>query len=467
MKKYSRAIVWLRRDLRLQDNRALSEASKLSNNVAVLFVFDSNILDKLKNKEDKRVSFIQETLEELNLELKLQDSELITRYGDPLKEVSYVAQQLKAEALFFNEDYEPKAKTRDKKIKDIFLENKIATHSFKDQIIFSGSEVLKMDGEAYQVFTPYKKAWLNKLKKVDYEKLKTQNHFLPTQNIGKINSNVKLSDLGFNKCQQYFNFQKPGRKSAIQNLNQFKKHITNYNKERDFPFLENGTSGLSVHLRFGTVSIRECVAHCIDKKDNGSQTWLSELIWREFYQMILDKNPSVENSAFKKIYNTIKWNNSETKFKAWCDGMTGFPIIDAGMRQLNQTGWMHNRLRMITASFLVKDLLINWQKGEEYFAEKLLDFDLASNNGGWQWCASTGCDAQPYFRVFNPSLQSQRFDPEAQFIKQWVPELKNCLAKDIHNSEKSDLASSTDYPKPIVNHAIQKDKAIELFKKAK
>ena len=463
-KEYRQSLVWLRRDLRLEDNTALLEAGKASDKVAIVFVFDSQILNSLKNKADRRVSFIFETLIEINSQLEKQGSQLIVRYGKPTDEIPNLIKKLNFDALFLNEDYESYAKSRDKKIENNLIKDDVKIHAYKDHVIFSGSQIQKPDGKPYQMFTPYKKAWLKKLSLNNFVVEKAKHSFLDKKELSKHSEKLSLTKAGFSLAKQYYPFQLSGRKSGLSALNDFSYAIESYDKSRDFPYLADGTSGLSVHLRFGTVSIRECVSVCMQSKNMGVQTWLSELIWRDFYSMILDQYPHVEKYCFKKQYEKIKWPNTPNYFKAWCEGKTGFPIVDAGMRQLNETGWMHNRVRMIVASFLVKDLLVDWRKGETYFAEKLLDFDLASNNGGWQWSASTGCDAQPYFRIFNPSLQSKRFDPDAIYIKRWIKELIGCSAKDIHDPENSELYKSAKYPKPIVSHSLQKFKAVRLFK---
>ena len=457
------SLVWLRRDLRLVDNRALAAAGKASRKVALVFVFDTNILNQLNDSRDRRVSFIYDSVVELSKELEKKGSQLIVRHGDPVVEIPKLVKTMGASSLYYNEDYENYAKTRDKKVAAAVTKLGSEVQAFKDHVIFCRDEVTKPDGQPYRMFTPYKKAWIKKFSESDVSPQRSKCKFYEKKDVSKLNDKVDLKKLGFEHANQYFPFQKPGRKEGLKALSNFLKEIANYDKNRDYPHLIAGTSGLSVHLRFGTVSIRECVRACKATRSKGAHTWLSELIWREFYSMILDQYPHVETECFKQQFNKITWRNSSKLFKAWCVGRTGFPIVDAGMRQLNETGWMHNRVRMITASFLVKDLLIDWRKGEAYFAEKLLDFELASNNGGWQWCASTGCDAQPYFRVFNPSLQSKRFDPEAVYIKTWVPELKDCEIKDIHNPENSQLHRKSSYPKPVVDHATQKMRALELF----
>ncbi|MCB0350409.1 MAG: deoxyribodipyrimidine photo-lyase, partial [Bdellovibrionales bacterium] len=395
------SLVWLRRDLRLDDNVALSRATQESRHVALVFVFDTKILNALKSKSDMRVTFIHDTLVELDQELRQRGSRLIVLYGDPSVEVPKLVQDLNAQALYFNEDYEPYAKLRDAKVKKAVEALGVKATATKDHVVFSGSEVNKADGSPYKMFTPYKNAWLKKLRPNDYAKHEVKkNIFCPDKYLRKFAKLPTLDEMGFKPSRLLSGSVQAGRKSALTQLEDWTFNLKNYGRTRDFPSLVNGTSGLSVHLRFGTISIRECVRACAIKPNEGARVWLSELIWRDFYQMILDRFPHVAKSAFKPEYDKIKWRGSNAHFKAWCEGRTGFPIVDAGMRQLNETGWMHNRVRMITASFLVKDLLVDWKLGEKYFAEKLLDFELASNNGGWQWCASTGCDAQPYFRIF-------------------------------------------------------------------
>lgn len=466
MKNYDRiSLVWLRRDLRLEDNTALFEAGKIRDKIAVVFVFDSMILDQLKNKSDQRVSFIFQTLEGVNHTLQKHGSELIVKYGNPTKEIPKLIQELNATSLFFNEDYEDYAKKRDQRITAELTNMGVPVFKFKDHVIFSAQEVLKPNKDPYRKFTPYKNAWLNQLSPKDFSEKKVVCHFLEKEVVAKHSDKLSWQKLEFQKVTSHLPFQKPTRENGIKILSTFQKTIQHYKENRNFPGIENGTSGLSVHLRFGTLSVRECVKVCIHLKNQGAQTWLSEIIWRDFYAMILDQFPHVETGCFQKQYDKISWENRKDFFDAWCHGKTGYPIIDAGMRQLNQTGWMHNRVRMCVASFLVKDLLLDWRKGENYFAKKLLDYELSSNNGGWQWCASTGCDAQPYFRIFNPSLQSKRYDPDAIFIKKWIPELKNCTAKEIHSPETSQLNQKANYPKPIVSHATQKQKITRMFQK--
>lgn len=480
--KHDLSIVWLRRDLRLEDNSAISRACEESKRVMVIFVFDSSLLPNIKSesrrqsnielKPDRRVTFIYDSLVELNHQLKTFGSGLICVSGDPVVEVPALAKSLRAQAVYFNEDYEPNNKQRDQKVQANLKVLNIKTFELKDHVIFSGSEISKSDGSPYRMFTPYKNFWLKKLSSNDYS-LKTfdQMKFGGPMGLSPIPPFPKIEDLGIRREKILMTSLAPGRKASLINLEKWSENFISYQTSRDFPGEEEGTSGLSTHLRFGTISIRECVSAVMTRPSPGALVWLSELIWRDFYQMILDRFPHVVNSPFKKKYDKFKWQGSNAHFKAWCEGRTGFPIVDAGMRQLNQLGWMHNRLRMITASFLVKDLLVDWRRGEAYFAEKLLDFDLAANNGGWQWCASTGCDAQPYFRIFNPVLQSEKFDPECDFIKKWVPELSSLTAKQIHllsselpHKKANNLKLIANYPRPIVSHSQQKMRALTMFR---
>ena len=467
---YKKSLCWIRRDLRLHDNKALYEAILRSESVLICFVFDTKILNLLDDKKDLRVTFIYQSLKELDRQLKKKDSRLFVMYGDPTYQVPQLCQTLNLSAVFVNEDYESYSKKRDTIVKHKLSQIPVDFYSFKDHVIFNGSEIKKKDGTPYRVFTPYKKAWLKRLQKKDIKPYKIRlNKLLKQNEFQQYLSSWNLKKIGFHLSALPY----PAGVSAAQSvLKKFTKKIHSYHKTRDFPSLE-GTSQLSTHLRFGTVSIRKCITLSLKSKNKGHQTWLSELIWREFYQMILDQFPYVEKKAFLKKYQNIKWPYSQKRFQAWCKGQTGYPIVDAAIRQLNQTGYMPNRLRMLTASFLVKHLLIDWRKGEAYFEKKLLDFDKAANNGGWQWCAGTGCDAQPYFRIFNPITQSKKFDPKGLYIKKWIPELEFLNEKHIHFPQewKKELPKTfkigKHYPAPIVRHNIQRQKAIDLFLKYK
>jgi len=448
------ALVWLRRDLRLYDHAALFHALKSGHQVVCVFIFDKTILDSLP-RADRRVAFIHASLLQVKQELNALGSDLIVRHGSATSLIPRLVDEFEASAVYANRDYEPDATARDARIEDDLSAEGIALHLFKDQVIFERDEILNLSGKMYQVFTPYKRAWLASLNE----------DALASYQLGPHMHNLKkcaptpmpsLSALGFEEIN--IAHLHPGMDGGEQLFNDFCKRIHAYHEARDFPGLK-GVSYLSVHLRFGTVSIREMARIAIQMGGPGAETWVSELIWRDFYLQLLWHMPELVTHTFKREFDTLPFPNNQDYFDAWCAGQTGFPLVDAAMRQLNQTGFMHNRLRMIAASFLVKDLLIDWRWGERYFALHLNDFDLAANNGGWQWAASTGCDAQPYFRIFNPTTQSQRFDPNGQFIRRYCPELFHLNDKAIHAPPPQD-----NYPAPIVDHAVQRQAALNLFK---
>lgn len=424
-------IFWFRRDLRLDDNHGLFKALQLGLPVLPIFIFDPNILHSLP-KNDRRVAFIHETLKTIQQALVEVGSSLEVVYDSPLAAFQKLCAQYTVQHVIANHDYEPYAQERDKSIKSYLASQSISFETFKDQVIFEKAEIVKDDTTPYTVFTPYSKKW-----KAAFTKSLTN----PFASSALIHNFIKtaakeiipLSAMNF--AEQTSTFP---TKSVTNEL------LQAYSEQRDFP-AKNGTSKLGIHLRFGTISIRQLVRKAIEN----NETFLNELIWREFYQMILWHFPHVVNGAFKPKYNAIKWSENETHFKAWCEGKTGYPIVDAGMRELVATGYMHNRVRMIVASFLTKHLLIDWKKGADFFALHLLDFDLAANNGGWQWAAGCGCDAAPYFRVFNPYLQTIKFDKELLYIKKWVPEFE-------------DLS----YPAPIVIHEEARKKCLEVYAKA-
>ena len=424
-------IHWFRRDLRLNDNAALYHALKTDKPVLCVFIFDKTILHKLENKYDKRVDFIHQTIIQLKNELEQKGSSLLIKYNTPIAAWKEITDEYDIAEVYTNHDYEPAAMERDKNIQTFLQTKNIALHTYKDQVIFEKSEVVKDDGNPYTVFTPYSKKWKSKLnsfytKSYPTEKYDTNYYHTPPL------KNISLSNIGFEKTDIIV-----PPTSVTNGL------IKKYADTRDIPSIL-GTSRLGIHLRFGTISIREKVAKALTL----SETFLNELIWREFYMQILYHFPHVGKNSFREKYDSIKWLNNEEQFAHWCNGQTGYPIIDAGMRELNTTGYMHNRVRMITASFLTKHLLIDWRWGEWYFAQKLLDYELASNNGGWQWAAGCGTDAAPYFRIFNPYLQTEKFDKDYIYIKQWVPEYL-----------------SPEYPKPIVEHEFARKRCIEVYKK--
>ncbi|MDB5230064.1 MAG: deoxyribodipyrimidine photo-lyase [Chitinophagaceae bacterium] len=427
------SIMWFRRDLRLEDNAALHYALKSSLPVIPLFIFDRNILDDFEDKYDRRVEFIHAALTEMQSSLLQLKSSLLVIDGNPLDVFRNLVEQYDVNTVYANCDYEQYAIDRDNSISIFLKQKEISFCQYKDQVIFDKEEVVKDDGTPYMVFTPYSKKWKMKLNDFylsTYPCEKYYKHFYRFD-AGDIPS---LKSLGFFPVDQPF----PSKELPDEIVKQ-------YHQDRDYPAIP-GTSRLSVHLRFGTISIRKLVAHA--KKLN--EVFLNELIWREFYHMILWHVPHVrKGESYKREFDKIKWRNNEKEFMAWCEGRTGYPIVDAGMRELNATGFMHNRVRMITASFLTKHLLIDWRWGEAYFAKKLLDYDYAANNGGWQWCAGTGCDASPYFRVFNPALQTKKFDRDLKYIKEWVPEL-----------------NSFEYPQPIVEHDMARQRAIQVYRQA-
>jgi len=425
-------IFWYRRDLRLRDNCGLFHALSSSNPVLPVFIFDTGILDRLEDKKDRRVEFIHNTLEEIQIELIKSGSSLLVLYGKPIDAFKELTEKYDVEAVYTNRDYEPDAVKRDSSVKELLNSKGIEFHAFKDQVIFEKDEVTTDKGKPYTVFTPYMQKWKLKLAENPLKTFNTEKHF---SNFIKTEPYTlpSLKEIGFEKTGAEFP-PKEIRKDIIKK----------YHNVRDYPALE-GTTRLSVHLRFGTVSIRELVTETLKL----SEKWLDELIWREFYMMILHSFPQVVNKSFRPEYDRIKWRNNEKEFEAWCKGKTGYPIVDAGIRELNETGYMHNRARMITAGFLTKHLLIDWRWGERYFADKLLDYELASNNGNWQWAAGSGCDAVPYFRIFNPELQAEKFDPEKIYIKKWVNEF-----------------GTPDYPKPIVEHNFARNRAVETYRAA-
>jgi deoxyribodipyrimidine photo-lyase len=425
------SIFWFRRDLRLTDNAGLYRALSQEKNVLPLFIFDEEILSELPEK-DARVEFIHNTIETIKNDLNKHGSDIVVKYGKPINVWKQLFETYSIKSIYTNHDFETYAINRDAEVGELAKKNGASLHTFKDHVIFEKDEVVKDDGKPYTVFTPYSRKWKKKLRSFYLKTYPTEKYF---DNLLKtrIVDFPSLESMGFEKSD-----------IEIPSAHVAEDIINTYDKTRDYP-AQKGTTRLGLHLRFGTISIRKLAQEALKL----NETYLNELIWRDFYAMILYHFPKVETEAFKSQYDQIPWRNNKNEFEAWCKGQTGYPIVDAGMRELNNTGYMHNRVRMIVASFLTKHLLIDWRWGEAYFAEKLLDFDLASNNGGWQWAASSGCDAAPYFRVFNPELQTKKFDPDLKYIRKWVPEFQ-----------------SLSYPKPIVNHKMARERVLKTYKEA-
>lgn len=424
-------IYWFRRDLRLDDNAALYHALKSGKSVLPIFIFDEQILEKLEDKHDRRVDFLHQTLTSLRSKLRSLGSDLLVLHGTPNEVYQKLFSDYSVNAVYTNHDYEPYSKQRDSDISDLLKEHGSSFHTFKDQCIFEKGEVLKDDEKPYTVYTPYAKKWKLRANSFYLKSYPTENYFENFLNFEAPHFPM-LEEIGFEKTD----VSVPSTEVEL-------AVIKNYHNTRDIPSL-HGTSRLSVHLRFGTISIRKLAKMASETNEK----FLNELIWRDFYMMILWHFPNVKG-AFKPKYDQVEWERNEQHFEAWCKGETGYPIVDAGMRELNETGWMHNRVRMIVASFLTKHLLLDWRWGEAYFAKKLLDFELSSNNGGWQWAAGSGCDAAPYFRVFNPELQTKKFDPDLKYIKKWVPEFQELT-----------------YARPIVEHKFARNRALERYKLA-
>ncbi|MCE4554944.1 cryptochrome/photolyase family protein [Roseateles cellulosilyticus] len=465
---FDRALVWFRRDLRVEDQAALHHALRSAKQVFCAFVLDRDILDALP-RADRRVEFILGALQVLDDDLRRLGGALIVRHGVAADEIPKLAAELAVQAVFANHDDEPQALQRDARVADRLKSFSAELRTFKDHVVFERREVLTATGGAYGVFTPYKNAWLRKVDDFYLSPYPVERHAAALAPSPLATGVPTLQAIGFEPAGLTPHVGR-GSRGAEELLDDFLDRIDQYHEKRDFPAVK-GPSYLSVHLRFGTVSIRRLarLAHArATGGDRGAEVWLSELIWRDFYHQVMHHHPHAMTSAFRPEYDAIAWETgalADEHFAAWCDGRTGFPLVDAAMRQLNQTGYMHNRLRMVTASFLTKDLGLDWRRGEAWFAQQLLDFDLAANNGGWQWASSSGCDAQPYFRIFNPTSQSEKFDPQGRFIRRYCPELAELDDKAIHAPwERAPLAmQGGGYPRPVVDHAVARERTLARY----
>ena len=469
MPDYDTALLWLRRDLRLGDHAALHHALKTSRRVYPVFVFDRDILEGLPSA-DRRVDFIHRCVVLLKADLEALGSSLIVLHGRAREAIPRLAAELRVGAVFFNHDEDPAAIARDAAVTVELRRLGVVAHDYKDVVIFERDELLTQAGRPFSVFTPYRNAWLKKLGTeglADYSTAPYQDRLAPLSP----QPLPPLASLGFSPTDLVV---PAGEKGAQALLADFLERIDRYREARDYPAVK-GVSYLSTHLRFGTISIRQVAAAAWARGTAGAQAWLTELIWRDFFHQVLWQRPDVaQGRAYQSRYDQLPWPNPPGHLQAWCEAHTGYPLVDAAMRQLNQTGYMHNRLRMVTASFLTKDLLVDWRLGEAYFAARLLDFDLAANNGGWQWAASTGCDAQPWFRIFNPVTQSQKFDPQGKFIRRYLPELVRVPDAYLHapwtlppaQQQALGLTIGRDYPAPLIDHAVMRQNALALFKAA-
>ncbi|MGM9483777.1 cryptochrome/photolyase family protein [Roseateles sp. NT4] len=466
--RIDRALVWFRRDLRVDDQAALYQALRAAKQVFCAFILDRDILDALP-RQDRRVEFILGALQVLDEDLRKLGGALIVRHGFATDEIPRLAAELGVQAVFTNHDDEPQALKRDALVAELLKSFDAELHTSKDHVIFERREVMTAAGGPYGVFTPYKNAWLKKVDDFYLSSYPVERHAAALAKTKLAKAIPTLTDIGFQPAGLTPHVGQ-GSRGAETLLDDFLDRIDEYDRKRDFPAVK-GPSYLSVHLRFGTVSIRRVARiayELMQGGDHGAEVWLSELIWRDFYHQVMHHHPHAMTAAFRPEYDAIGWETGEHAdklFAAWCEGRTGYPLVDAAMRQLNQTGYMHNRLRMVTASFLSKDLGLDWRRGEAYFAQQLLDFDLAANNGGWQWASSSGCDAQPYFRIFNPTSQSEKFDAEGRFIRRYCPELAELDAKTIHAPwDRAPLAmAGVDYPRPVVDHAIARERTLARY----
>lgn len=461
----SAALVWFRRDLRHYDHAALAAALGGHGQVHCVFLFDTEILGALGSSADRRVAFIWDSVAELREALEGVGGGLHVLHGRAREEIPALARRLGVDAVYANRDYEPAAVARDATVAAVLRSEGILWRDCKDQVIFELDEVLTRGGEPFSVFTPYRKAWLARLSESDTAPRTAASS--PGRLARAAGAMPPLESLGFARQDLVI---APGMSGAARSWSAFKRKLAAYGSQRDFPALQ-GTSRLSAHLRFGTASIRELVGHAARQPGEGAAVWLSELIWREFFFAVLAARPDVVDHSFRREFDALSWDDEPGHWQAWCEGRTGYPLIDAAMRELAAQGTMHNRLRMVTASFLTKDLGIDWRRGERWFAAQLLDYDLAANNGGWQWSASTGCDAQPWFRIFNPVTQSRRFDPAGTYIRSWLPELARVPDAGIHapweltpiEQQAAGCRVGLDYPEPIVSHDAARRRTLARF----
>jgi deoxyribodipyrimidine photo-lyase len=468
---YDRSLFWFRRDLRDEDNAGLYYALTSSRQVHCAFLFDREILESLPSREDRRVEFIRESVAQLREALRGRGGELLVLHGPARQAVPALAARLQVDAVFANEDYEPGAVARDAAVEASLAGDGRRLHLAKDHAVFAKDEILTQAGNPFGVFTPYKRAWLARVDDFYLKAYPVGRHAARLAPAAFETPLPSLEDLGFRPSNLHELPVPTGMRGARRLLADFEPRMAKYADARDYPAVK-GVSYLSVHNRFGTISIRELARRARAAGGEGAATWLSELVWRDFYFQILWHHPHVARGAFRREYDAIRWPGTEAHLAAWREARTGYPIVDAAMRQIAATGWMHNRLRMVVASFLVKDLLVDWRRGEAWFADQLLDFDLAANNGGWQWAASTGCDAQPYFRIFNPVSQSERFDPQGRFIRRYLPELARVPDGYVHapwtmpplEQQACGCVIGRDYPAPIVDHAAQRERALALFR---
>lgn len=468
------SLVWFRRDLRLDDNAALGHALAGAERVFCVFVFDAEILDALEVCADRRVDFIWCSVRELRGNLRAAGGDLIVLHGRAREAVPRLAADLGVGEVVAAEDYEPAAVARDSEVAERLRAAGIGFTTVKDTVVFARSELLTQGGRPFTVFTPYKNAWLKLVGEAELAPRLAQKN-LEHLALPPMQTRLpELRELGFEATDLGAAGIRAGESGAQKTLDVFLGRIDAYHEQRDYPALD-ATSGLAIHNRFGTISIRRLVRVARSRRSTGADSWLAELVWRDFFFQVLHHHPQAAQEAFRPQYARIEWPNEERLFAAWQDGRTGYPLVDAAMRQLAATGNQHNRLRMVAASFLVKDLLVDWRWGERYFAATLNDFDLAANNGNWQWAASTGCDAQPYFRIFNPVAQSEKFDAQGAYIRRWVPELAGVPVKSIHAPWRMSPVEQSacgcvigrDYPAPVVDHAVQRERALALYRKAR